>query len=612
MISALTDKLKNLPDSPGVYLFSDNERSIIYVGKAKVLNDRVRSYFHASVSDKKVLAITSKAANLEWIITGSDVEALILESTLIKKHKPRYNIDLKDDKRFPYLRITINEPFPRIDVVRTIERDGAKYFGPYVESVKMRRVLVLIEKLFKIRTCKVSLPAKIGTRPCLNLQIGKCPGLCQGHVSENDYHEWVKRALLLLSGKGDALIESINQEMEKAAHDLEFEKAAVLRDHVDAIKKVLFRQRMRMSDLADRDIIASAVSGRIACVAVFLMREGAVTGRHHSFMKLSGGETQSEIIASYIESRYGKEVDVPDELFVPVAIEDQETIEKWLKQETGKTVAIIFPQKGEKAKLLDVCTRNAEMLLNDYIAERDKQMGEVPSVIVALKKELGLEKPPITIEAYDISHIQGTETVASRVVFVNGQPRKSSYRHYNVKTVQGVDDFSSMAEILERRIRSSKEENEVLPDLLLIDGGKGQLSAVVDKLKQADISNQPVAGLAKRLEEVFVPGQNDALMIPKKSPALHLLQRIRDEAHRFAVSFHRKKRGKSMVTSILDGIDGVGAKRREALLKQFGSVDELRKKSGSDLVLAGIPESVAKRIMEILNKNPHPQTPSPI
>ena len=602
METPIRDKLKNLPDSPGVYLFKDEGGEIIYVGKAKVLKDRVRSYFHASVTDGKVRAIIARAADLEWILTDSDVEALVLESTLVKKHKPRYNIDLKDDKRHPYLRITVNEPFPRIEVVRKVARDNAKYFGPYVEAGKMRRVLKLIEKVFQIRTCKAVLPAKPGTRPCLNLQIGECAGLCQGNVSENAYRERVRRALLFLSGKGDSLLKDIQSAMALAAENQDFESAAMLRDQAEAIRKVLFRQRMRLTDLADRDIIAAATGGRTACVAVFLMREGAVTGRHHFFLKLAGGEGLPEILHSFIRDRYQKEVDVPEELMVPVELEDRDTLEAWLREESGRPVRILQPQKGEKAKLLEVCARNAEMLLKDYLTERDKQIGKVPAAVLALKKELRLEKLPAKIEAYDISHIQGTETVASRVTFLNGVPRKSGYRHYNVKTVEGVDDFASMAEIMDRRIRAFKEEGDALPDLILVDGGKGQLSAVYGRLKEAGLGDQPVASLAKRLEEVFVPGQSDALMVPKKSPALHLLQRIRDEAHRFAITFHRKKRGDRMTSSRLDEIKGIGEKRKEALLKRFGSVEEILKKNESELVEAGVPEKIARLILQHIPK----------
>lgn len=602
MRAQLEEKLKRLPACPGVYLFKDTAESVIYVGKAKILKDRVRSYFHASVTDPKVKAIVSKAVDLDWILTGSDVEALVLENTLIKKHRPYYNIDLKDDKRYPYLRVSIGESFPRIEVVRDVVRDGAKYFGPYVETTQMRRVLKLIEKLFQIRTCTIVLPAKAGTRPCLNMQIGKCPGLCQGIVSEEEYKQRVKQALLLLSGHGEALLKALDSSMEQSANSLDFEKAAALRDQIVAVKKTLFRQRMRMADMVDRDILALAVDGRLACVALFNMREGLVTGRYHFFLKLIGGEAHSEILGRFIQGHYIKEMDIPDEIMLPELPEETSVLENWLQEEAGKNVHLRKPQIGEKLRLLETCTQNAEMLLQDYLAERDKISGRIPASVAALKKELRLDCLPMTIEAYDISHVQGHETVASRVLFVNGAPRKSGYRHYNVKTVEGVDDFASLAEVLGRRIRSAMEENDTLPDLLLIDGGKGQLSAVRQQLLEAGLKEQPVISLAKRLEEVFVPEQSDPLMIPKKSPALHLLQRIRDEAHRFAVTFHRKKRGRSMASSVLDTIDGIGEKRKIMLLKKFGSVEAIQETSENMLLEAGLSPAMVQKVKEGIKK----------
>ncbi|MFH0922134.1 MAG: excinuclease ABC subunit UvrC [Fibrobacterota bacterium] len=595
MLTRDFQKLAELPKNPGVYLFKQGE-SVLYVGKAGVLRDRVRSYFGAG-ADAKVRAITNRADGLEWIVTDSEVEALILESTLVRKHAPRYNIDLKDDKRFPYLRVTVSDAFPRLEVVRRVARDGEKYFGPYTDPGKMRRVLRLLERVFRLRTCRIALPARAGTRPCLNFQIGKCAGPCTGVLSPEAYRENVNGALLFLGGRGRALIEKIKQDMARAANAQDFEKAAELRDHLAAMDKVLFRQRMSSPDTADRDIAAAAVSDKSACVAVFTVREGAVTGRHHFFFSLAGGETGAEVLAAFLPERYHREVDMPPEILVSDAPGNPAALEEALTREAGFRVRILVPVKGEKARLLDLCRRNAEMLLAEILTDRDARTGKTPAALEALKKELGLLRLPVRIEAYDISHFQGRETVASRVVFVEGKPRRSLYRHYNVKTVEGVDDFASMHEIISRRARSSREEGgEALPDLMLIDGGKGQLSAALDALTQAGVHDQPVLALAKRLEEVFLTGRDAPVMLARRSPALHLLQRVRDEAHRFAVSFHRKKRDKNALVSVLDGIPGIGEKRKMKLLKKFGSVAEIKKQPLEVLISEGLSEKTAKML----------------
>jgi excinuclease ABC subunit C len=586
-------KFSSLPSSSGVYIWKTNDE-IIYVGKARVLKDRVRSYLNRSVNDPKVRAIVNRATDIEWILTDSELEALVLENTLIKKHKPRYNIDLRENQRYPYLRVAVHEPYPRIEVVRKMERDGAKYFGPYVEAGKMRRVLNIIELVFHLRTCKIALPAKPNTRPCLNFQIGKCAGLCAGIIKEDEYQDRVRQALLFLSGKEGTLVNDMQTSMKHAVAVLDFEKAAQIRDNIDAIRKMHFKQRMVMRDIVDRDIIAVATAPKDGCVAMFAVRDGAVSARHHFYLKLAGGESAGEVLQTFIEGRYQRGVDFPPEIMISDVLPDPEPVAEWLKTESGRVVHILLPQKGEKARLMDLCRRNAEMLLEQLLKERDASAGKIHVSVEALKKELHLEKAPLRIEAYDISHIQGSDTVASRVCFVNAKPKKSLYRHYIIKTVEGVDDFASMREVIGRRIRAAMEDNDPLPDLLLIDGGKGQLSASVEQLQASSLSEQPIASLAKRLEEVFVPGIPDPLMIPKKSPALFLLQQLRDEAHRFAVSFHRKKRQQRAVASFLDTIPGIGEKRRTMLLKKFGSVDGVRTAAVSDLVKLGLSEKIVK------------------
>ncbi|MBL8024848.1 MAG: excinuclease ABC subunit UvrC, partial [Fibrobacteres bacterium] len=588
-----------LPQLPGVYLWK-NDDEIIYVGKARILKDRVKSYFNRSSTDPKVAAIVSRSTDIEWIITDSEIEALVLENTLIKKHKPRYNIDLKENQRYPYLRVETDSNYPRIEVVRKVERDGAKYFGPYVEAGKMRRVLNIIETVFQLRTCKITFPVKAGTRPCLNFQIGKCAGLCAGNLSEDIYAARVRQALLFLSGKVGSLTADMEDEMIKASRGLDFERAALLRDNLEAVKKVLFRQRMTLKEISDRDIVAASVKERDACVAVFAVRDGAVSARHHFYLRLAGGESCGDVLQSFIQGHYQQGIDFPEEIMVSDEISDPDLLEQLLRKESGKSVKIILPIKGDKARLMDLCRRNGEMLLEQLIKAREEASGKINVMVEALQSELKLAQTPLRIEAYDISHIQGSDTVASRVTFVNAKPKKSLYRHYNIKTVIGVDDFASMREVVGRRIRASQDENDPLPDLIVIDGGKGQLSAAMEQFETAGIGNQPIISLAKRLEEVFVPDSQEAIMIPKKSPALFLLQQIRDEAHRFAVSFHRKKRENRAIESILDTIKGLGEAKRTMLLKTYGSVENIKVQSVDELTRNGISGKLAHEILQTL------------
>ena len=387
--SKLTCKIRRIPAVPGVYLFKSGDE-IIYIGKAKVLKDRVRSYFLPGNTDPKVAAIVSKTSGIEWIVTDSDVEALILENTLIKKHKPRYNIDLKDNKRYPFLKITVNEPFPRIEVVRAIERDNAKYFGPYVDAGSMRRTLQILERVLKIRTCKTALPAPAGKRTCLNFQIGKCQGLCAGNVSETEYSKRVKNAVLLLVGRNRALLAALEKEMQEASRSQEFERAAALRDGIRAVQRVMVRQRMSFGDIEDRDVIAHASEGRDCCAAVFQVREGVVAGRHHFFMRLALGEGEGEIIASFLQGYYRRERHIPCEIMIAAEPPDCAVLETWLSAEAGKTVRILVPQKGEKAKLVELCRKNASFLLNDFLVQKGKQDGEISVPLQFLKKDLDL------------------------------------------------------------------------------------------------------------------------------------------------------------------------------------------------------------------------------
>ena len=606
----LNDKLALVPTSPGVYLFKNRRGKVIYIGKAKNLRNRVRSYFQKGRAEgPKLYVLVSKIADLEWIITDSEREALILEANMVKEYKPRYNVTLKDDKSFPYIRVT-SEEFPRIFPTRRIVKDGSRYLGPYTDVHTMRDLLKAIRKIFPIRSCNYRLDDKtVAQRKiklCLDYYIHRCPGPCQGRISKEEYAQIVRQTVNFIEGKDARVVAELRQAMAQAAERQQFEKAARIRDQIQAIEVFRSRQKVVSPDEVDRDIVAIAVEEEIACGLVFKVRDGKIVGRYHFYLNRLIEQSEEEVLLAFVQQYYMKVDFIPSEIFVPFEMTDRENLAAWLSERAGYRVRILVPKIGEKAKLVRLAQRNAKLLLDELKLLRQKEKQEraarLHPAVEALQRALALPRAPRRIEAFDISNISGTDTVASMVCFENGRPSKANYRRFKIRTVTGIDDFASMREVVSRRYRRLLEEKASLPDLILIDGGKGQLSSALAALKQLGLENQPVVALAKRLDEVFVPGNPDPQNIPKDSPALRLLQKIRDESHRFAISYHRLLRGKRQVSSELDGIPGVGEKRRRALLERFGSVRELRKASVEEIAaVPGIPAKVAGKIYEYLH-----------
>lgn len=603
----IEEKLKNITTGPGVYLLKNAKGKILYIGKAKALRARLRSHFKPGRDeDARHHALMRGVTEFDTIVTDSEVEALILEANLVKEHKPRYNVNLKDDKSYPYIRVT-NETFPRIFITRKIVKDGSQYFGPYTDVGTMRRIMSGIRRIFPIRTCQLQITEKTirerKHKVCLNYHIGKCRGPCEGFISVSDYQWIVDQVVLFIQGKDERVIRAVREQMEERAADKRYEDAAVLRDQIRLIEGFRDRQKFADASFADRDILAVASQGRDAVGVVFNVRDGKVVNRQHFQMNAVDGVPDSEVMDRLLKQAYIKSDTVPGEILLSSATSDAPPIESWLTEKRGGRVRLLVPQRGDKAKLVALCRKNAGLLLAEIRIQRERAAEKPASSVAALKDDLGLKQPPKRIEAFDISNIQGTDSVASLVVFENGKPKKSEYRKYRIKTVEGADDFASMAEVVERRFTRLLNEDRELPDLVLVDGGKGQLSSAVSVLARLGIEDQPIIGLAKRLEEVFVPGLSDPQNIPKHSPGLHLLQHLRDEAHRFAVSYHRQRRRKRTIHSELDDIPGIGEKRRNALLKAFGSVEAIRKASVEEVTdVEGMNRKLAEELKKFLSK----------
>ncbi|MDX9757841.1 MAG: excinuclease ABC subunit UvrC [Bacteroidota bacterium] len=595
----LTLKLANLPKSPGVYQFKNADGKIIYVGKAKNLRSRVRSYFQdKGSSDPKREILVSKIADLELLVTDSEVEALLLENNLIKEHNPRYNVRLKDDKSYPYIVVT-NEPFPRVFPTRQVRRDGSRYYGPYTDVKAMHLMLRTIRGIFPIRSCDYLINAESiargSVRVCLDYHIRKCEGPCEGHVSQQRYREMIDQVEQLLKGKTRVLQELLEEEMRRCADRLEFERAAECRNRLQALHIYQDKQKVAASDFKDRDIIALARKDADAVGVVFRVRDGKIVGTQHFPFTGAEIERESEILEHIVHRYYSKTMDIPPEIVIAEELESREALEEWLQEKAQVRVSFTVPKIGDKAKLLGMCRANAVFILDEILLQKMKAGNTLPKSVEMLQTDLHLPHPPRRIECFDISHFQGAETVASMVSFLDGKPRKSEYRKFSIKTVDGVDDFASMREVIRRRYTRVREEGQPMPDLIVIDGGKGQLSSAVEVLHELDLATQPVIGLAKRLEEVFVPGESLPLNIAKTSAGLRLLQRVRDEAHRFAVTFHRERRSKSTLQTELEQIEGVGPKRAQLLLTAFGSVRAVREADTAALA-AQIGWSAAKTV----------------
>ena len=605
---SLDDKLDMLPTKPGIYQFIGQKGQILYVGKAKNIRNRVKSYFQKSRSlDPRLMIMVKKISDLEFIITDSDVEALILEANLIREHKPRYNINLKDDKSFPYIRITA-EDFPQVFPTRRMIKDGSSYFGPYTNVKEMRNALATLKRLFSIRSCKYNLTPDVVEKKkvalCLDYYIKKCKGPCQGLQKKDAYQEMIEQVKEFLRGKTSRLQIELDKEMQELSESQKYEDAARIRDKIDILEKYRNSQKMVMSDAKDRDIFAMAREDDDACAVIFKIREGKVINRVHYYLGGVLHKKPDELLEQFLNQYYTRTEELPHEILLIEQIAHQDIIEKWLSFRANRPVKIVNPKTGEKKNLLKMCAKNAHYLLEELKLQKMKTRNFVPHVLNALQRDLHLSKPPRRIECFDISNIQGTDPVASMVCFIDGRPRRSEYRKFAIRSKSTPDDFAMMREVIQRRYSRLLSEKKDLPDLIVIDGGKGQLSSARSVLNKLHVQDQPIIGLAKRLEEIFFPGHPEAQILPKTSSSIKLLQQIRNEAHRFAITFHRQKRKKRTITSTLDQIPGIGSKRRNELLKKFGSVKKIKELELADLTQkGGLPEQIAINLYNFFRIN---------
>lgn len=573
----LLEKVSHLPTTPGVYLWRDQYNRIIYVGKAINLRNRVRSYVRNDANRApKVTAMMKRAVDVEIIQTKTEMEALILENTLIKEHKPKYNISLKDDKTYPYVKISVQEDYPRVYMTRRLERDGAKYFGPFTDVTAVHVVLQLIRQYFPLRTCK-SMKVE---RPCLQYHMHYCEAPCFHKISVPDYRKYIDEIIALFEGKPIPLLKEIKEKMEIAAEELRFEDAARYRDQLTSIEKIQEKQRM-VTQRGDLDVLGIAVDGQLACVQLLFIRGGRLLGRENYFVQNEGDSVET-IMTDFIKQYYGDTTFIPKELLLPMESSEQHLFKDWFSDMKGQQVDVLVPQRGYKMDMIKMAHENAETFLEERRRQWQYQIDKSGGAVKKLAEVLDLPRLPERMECFDISHTQGSETVASMVVFEGGKPAKKEYRRFKLKTTQGKpDDFKSMAEIMERRY--GNETDWPMPDLIIIDGGKGQLNASIPLIRAVGVTDVPVISLAKRIEEVFVEGQSDSIILSHHSPELQLLQQIRDEAHRFAITYHRKLRGKRNLESVLDHIDGIGPKRRKALWAHFNSLEAMKKASIDEL-----------------------------
>ena len=610
--------LKTLPQRPGCYLMKDAAGTVIYVGKAVNLAHRVRSYFHASVQhNRKTRRLVREIASIEWIVVASELEALILEMNLIKRYRPKYNVKLKDDKRYPYIKVHWQDPFPRVTVTRNVQKDGARYFGPYASVWAVHQTLDVLRRIFPYLTCNREITGQ-DTRACLYYDIKRCVGPCIGAVDQDGYRQMIADLMDFLNGQTEPIVSRLQAEMEAAASRLEYERAASLRDQIRAIETVVEKQRIISQKQLDSDVIALARDERDACVQVFFIRGGRLIGREH-FMLDGSDESEDDraLLTEFVKQFYTEAAQVPRQVLLPHEIEEANIIRQWLNGRRGQKVELLIPRRGEKRDLVNLAAQNAAETLKALKAQWADSTHRQETALSALQEALDLPAPPLRMECYDVSNLQGTAIVASMVVFERGVPARQLYRQFNIRGVQGApDDFASMEEALRRRFKrwqSARELAEtpsarqdrafgVLPDLLVVDGGKGQLARAVRVLNDFGLYERVrVIGLAKREETIILPQQEAPVRLQPDAPALQLLQRIRDEAHRFALRAHRKKRAKIAFASNLDQIPGIGPRRKAALLRHFGSLDAIRRASPEELAqVKGISRALAETIHEFL------------
>ncbi len=594
--------LDTLPKKPGCYLMKDAGGTVIYVGKAVNLRARVRSYFHAHQEHPRTRQLVRHIADIEWIVVGSELEALILEMNLIKRYRPRYNVRLKDDKRYPYIKVHWAEAYPRVTVTRRMAADGSRYFGPYTSVWAVHQTLDALRKIFPYLTCNREITGQ-DSRACLYYDIKLCSGPCIGAVTQDEYRRMIADLEAFLNGRTEAVVQRLQNEMREAASELRFERAAAIRDQLQAIQKVIERQKVVFpAGYTDSDVIAMARSEREACVQVFFIRGGKLIGREYFLMEGADEAPDADVLAGFIKQFYDQSPTVPPQVMLPQEIEEARIIEAWLRDRRGgKKVRMLIPKRGQKRDLVKMAAENAAETLRALQAQWQADAHKQEQALAELQAALGLPAPPNRIECYDISNTQGTAITASMVVFERGVPKKAHYRRFNIRSVRGApDDFASMEEALRRRFRrwqtiqesaapgqKSDRSFAALPDLLIVDGGKGQLSRAVRVLESFGLAERvPVAGLAKREEEIFLPGRARSILLPRKSEGLYLVQRVRDEAHRFAITAHRKRRRKLGLASQLETVPGIGPARRKALLTHFGSIDAIRRASVEELAAA--------------------------
>jgi excinuclease ABC subunit C len=627
MTKRFAERLRALPTRPGVYMMRDAGGQVIYVGKAANLRGRVRSYFGSPHSlEPKTRNLVSSVADFDYIVTGSAQEALHLEATLVKRHQPFFNIRLKDDKHYPYLKVDLNDPWPRVYITRRVENDGARYFGPYASASSVRTTLDIAKKLFPWRSCTKTITGR-DPRPCLDYYIHRCIAPCTSYCTKEEYDHVIRQTMLFLEGRTDEVVRDLRTGMEEAADALQFERAASLRDQIRAIERVSERQVTAYTKPVDEDVFGLARSEGEACVQVFFIRGTKMIGTDHFTLDGTREEADTEVMGSFLKQFYESATYVPRRIVLPLVVPEEELIRDWLAQRRGGSVHLLVPQRGEKRRLVQMAVDNARESLEMERVKWLSDAGKTRAALEELAEELNLPDRPQRIECYDISNIQGTSAVGSMVVFVDGHPRPAEYRRFRIKTVEGANDFAMLAEVLRRRFkRASGAEAAVagvpsaggeqpseaarqavgdgwaaLPDLVIVDGGKGQLSAAHDVMRDLAVGHIPLAGLAKRHEELFLVDEAEPVVLPRTSQALYLVQRVRDEAHRFAITYHRKVREKAGMRSALDFVPGIGPKRKRALLRKFGSVKGIREATLDDVAATvGFTRRLAEKVKEYL------------
>lgn len=605
----LQNKLATLPASPGVYLMLNGAGEIIYVGKAINLRNRVRSYFQKGSSQPaKVRILVEHIVDFEYILTDSEMEALILENNLIKKHAPRYNVRLKDDKTYPYIKVTMQETFPRVLMVRKRLNDGARYFGPYTDVTAVKETLAFLRKIFPVRSCRKNIEEGGTERPCLNYHIGRCLAPCAGLITKEKYGEMIDEVILFLEGRIERLIPDLTRKMQEASEELEFEKAARFRNQIRGLQALAEKQKIVTERQEDQDYLGYARQGELACVQVFFVRSGKLIGRDHFLVDCSAEEEGTEILRSFMQQYYEEAAYIPKEILIPMTLTDSSVLQSWMSGLRGNKVYLHNPQRGQKKQLLDLVMKNAKVVLDETLTRTAFKERALKKALEELEEIVGLEEIPERIEAFDISNLQGTDVVASLVVWESGALKSDDYRRFKIKNVEGTpNDYEAMREVLTRRFKRGLDEQSdgktmgkfaIFPDLVLIDGGKGQLGVALEVRKELGLEI-PFISLAEKREEIYLPQASKPVILPNDSPSLLLLRQIRDEAHRFALSYHRNLRGRSTRGSVLDEIPGVGPKRKRELLRHFGTVKSIREASVEELAeVTGISLKVAREIYQ--------------